>query len=403
MRRLLWLLCVLPACKGESAKDSDSGTPEPVVDCAERPIATPSPRGEVGGAWDATHERFVVFGGDQGVPVQCSSQTDFVGETWAFQPDCDNFVQLSGGDGPKRRGRHATAGDGSHMWIHGGRFRAETSGLYDLFDDTWVFDFATDSWTELDAPGGPSKRTNHVAVVAGNKLYIYGGNASNDGLAFIPLGDTWALDLDTLAWTELQTRNNPPERLFHAAATDGSFLYVYAGGDEDAFFGPFFRDLWALDLTSLEWTEMSGGSDGPEGRIWPSLTYDPVLDQLVMFAGHDDQELGNHNELWSFDIGTSQWDRLKKGDTPNQPAGGFCDFPAEFTNVDLESPERRNGFASALTDAGELFVFGGKTDCGLINDVWSLDIAAGEWSNRVRASAGESCERANAACDALCF
>lgn len=401
MNRLTLLApALLLACS--TADENDTSAPV-AADCSTRPIDVPTPRGEVAGAWDAVNGRFVLFGGDEGVPESCMSQTEFTGETWAFQPDCDNFVQLQPADAPKRRGRHATASDGERMVIHGGRFRDGTSGTYDVLDDTWVLDFATDTWTKLDAPGGPSPRSNHAAALVGRKLYVYGGNASDDGLAFTPLGDTWVLDLDTLAWTELDTTNAPPDRLFHAAATDGELLYVYAGGDENAFTGPFFRDLWALDLQTLEWSELSDGRDGPEGRIWPVLVHDSALGRLVMFAGHDDQELGNHNELWAFDLGSKAWDRVRKGDTPNEPAAGFCDFPAGFTDIDLESPERRNAFASALSPAGDLYVFGGKTDCGLINDVWSLSLANDAWTSRIRATAGESCERAYEECASLCF
>ena len=148
---------------------------------------------------------------------------------------------------------------------------------------------------------------------------------------------------------------------------------------------------------------MSDGQDGPDARIWGSMDYDPTLDQLVVFGGHDDQELGNRNDLWTYDIGTGKWDELKKGDKPNQPANGFCDFPSGFTDIDFDSPERRNAFASGFSDEGELFVFGGKTDCGIINDVWSLSLGSQTWSNRVTASAGQSCERANQACSSLCF
>ncbi len=399
-RMLAPILCAvaLAGCSGGDEKD----TAVPVAPaCDERPIELPTPRGEVGGAWDPVNDRMVLFGGDHGVPVSCAPQTDFVGDTWAFQPDCDNFVELKPADAPKRRGRHATAADATRMIVHGGRSRQGTSGDYDVYDDTWSFDFATDTWSELDAPGGPSARSNHVSVIVGSKLYIYGGNASDDGLAFTPLGDTWMLDLDTLAWTELTTSNTPPDRLFHAGATDGAFLYVYAGGDENAFFGPFFDDLWALDLASLEWTELSDGAEGPEGRIWPALAHDAALGRLVMFGGHDDQELGNHNELWAFDLGTKAWDRVHKGDTANAPANGQCDFPEDFTNIDLESPERRNGFAYALSPAGDLYVFGGKTDCGLINDMWAL--TGDTWTSRVRATAGESCQRAYEDCSSLCF
>ncbi len=396
-------LLLLIACSGTDGSDTaKDGTIPPAADCSERPIDLPSARGEVGGAWDEAGQRFVFFGGDEGVPQSCQSQTDFTGETWAFHADCDNFDKIEGNP-PKSRGRFATTTDSlrGRMLVHGGRFRDGTSGTYTLFEDLWAFDFATDTWTELAAPGGPSPRSNHEMVVIGDTLWLYGGNASNDGLFFLPLGDLWSLDLNTLTWTEVDPAGDPVPRLFHNVATDGELLFVYAGGGEDAFTGPFYRDLWAFDPGNGQWTEVSSGSDGPEGRIWASLHWDPVGGGLVMFAGHDDQALGNHNELWAFDLGTGAWERVREGDTLDAGGNGFCDFPADFTHVDLESPERRNAFASAMTPAGELWVFGGKTDCGIINDAWSW---AGEaWTLRSRATFGESCVRANAACDALCF
>ena len=65
---------------------------------------------------------------------------------------------------------------------------------------------------------------------------------------------------------------------------------------------------------------------------------------------------------------------LTQGDTYNRPAYGVCDFPADFTNVDPNSPERRAAAAWTLTDDNRFMVFGGKTDCGNANDVWALDL-----------------------------
>lgn len=368
--------------------------------------ARPSPRSEMEAVWDAAGGRMVFFGGDQGFPVMCMSQTDFVAQTWAFRPDCDEFDQIETDVAPSARGRYAMAHDavGQRMVIHGGRFRDGTMGTYTLFDDTWIFDLTTDTWTEVDATG-PSARTNHTAVVLGNELLVYGGNASDNGLAFTPLADLWSLDLATQTWTELSPDAPPGSRLFHAAAasSDGTTMFIYGGGDENAFVGPFFGDLWGYDRTADAWAMLDDGSGGPVGSIWGDLLFDAQTQRLLLWGAHEDNLLGNNNKIWSyaFDAG---WTRIEEGDVQLADPAGFCDFPVDFVDPDLDAPERRSGGAAVLTDDGELLVFGGKTDCGISDDVWGWSLSREAWTNRVAATAGEICVRAFAeGCETMCF
>lgn len=402
MRKAIFTLLI--ACGGGDAPDDALEAPP---DCDARPLAFPTARGEVAGAWDAGRGRMVFFGGDHGTPQNCQAQTDFVGETWAFHTDCDSFEEIVTSPSPPARGRHVAAPDEARgrMIVHGGRFREGTSGEYTLRGDTWAFDFAADTWERLAGPnGGPSPRTNHVGVVIGDRFVIHGGNDSADGASFRPLGDTWALDLTTNTWSQLPTTGDVGARLFHAGATDGRRLYVYSGGDENAFFGPFFSGLWALDLETLAWSRLhAGGGGAPLGRIWANLVYDADGHRLLLWGGHDDGALGNNNEMWSFDLLGGGWKLLRGGDLPNNTSGGLCDFPHDFTLVDLGSPERRNANVGALTHDGELLIFGGKTDCGLIDDVWGWSISDGRWTLRSRATEGESCVRAYDDCTTHCF
>lgn len=400
-----------PASSGSSSgavDSSGSSTGDTAVDCTRSDLR-PSARSEIDGVWDAPRGRMVFFGGDQGTPASGMSQTDFVGETWAFRTDCDEFDQLAeGSDGPPPRGRYAVAHDvaGARMFIHGGRYRASTSGTYTLYDDTWAFDLATDTWSQIDAVG-PSPRTNHTAVVAGTKLLVFGGNASNNGLAFTPLDDLWVLDLETETWDELPNAGAPDARLFHSAAIsdDGGTMFIYGGGDESAFTGPFFADFWAYDIADGTWTELgTDSSTTPIGSIWGDLVFDGAHDQLLLWGAHEDNLLGNDNKLWSFDLAGGQWTLLVEGDVLQAEPAGFCDFPVDFVDPDLTAPERRSAGAGVLTDAGELVVFGGKTDCGIIDDVWSWSLADATWTNRIRATTGEICVRAFAdGCTTMCF
>lgn len=393
--------------EGSSSWDGSSTGGEP-LDCRARPTDRPTARGEVEGVWDPIRSRMVVFGGDQGVPVQCMSQTDFVAETWAFHPDCDNFERIAVEGGPSPRGRHAVAYDPTRntMLVHGGRHRPDTSGAYTLFDDTWALDLQTDTWTRLGSGGAPA-RANHTAVVAGDRMIVFGGNASTDGLQFLPLGDLWALDLVAGTWTELHTAGGPSGRLFHAAAVsdDATKMYVYGGGDESAFTGPFFAELWELDLRSGAWALLDQSAGVlPLQSILGDLLYDAPRNQLLLWGAHEDNLLGNANKIWTYDLNDGGWSIQDEGDVLQAQPAGFCDFPADFVSPDLDAPERRSAGAAVLTGEGGMFVFGGKTDCGIIDDVWARDLAAGTWERRVRATTGEICARAFAeGCRTMCF
>lgn len=373
------------------------------VDCSDRPLAVPSSRAEIEGVWDAPRGRMLVFGGDQGTPVQCMSQTEFVADVWAFHTDCNNFEQLDPGPGLSPRGRYALAHDatGERVLIHGGRFRDGTMGAYTLLDDLWAYELATDTWTAL--PSGATPRSNHIAAVVGDRLVVHGGSESTDGLSFLPLGDTWVFELTSETWSQLATTGDPSPRLFHAVAASSAALFMFGGGDENAFVGPFFNDLWALDVQSGAWTMLDDGASGPPGFTASDLVYDDATQLLLLWGGHDDTELGARNTLYAYDLADGGWTGLEIGDVYNAPAAGFCDFPADFVVPDLDAPERRHAGAAVLSDAGELLIFGGKTDCGLINDVWSWSLSDATWTERSPATVGEICLRSFANCQSLCF
>ena len=415
------LACTTLACTPDSKSDDElgSGSSDEVgesggsdtetLDCSARPIDIPTPRADLEGVWDAERERMVFFAGDQGTPIMCMSQTDYTAEVWAFHTDCDNFERIEPGAGMPARGRYALAHDLAHgrALIHGGRTREGTSGPYTVFDDLWAYELATDTWTELAK--GPSPRSNHVAAIVGNRLVVHGGNASSNGLVFDPLGDTWAFDLDAETWSQVTTSNDPPARLFHSATVgpDDASLVVYGGGDENAF-TMFLHDMWVLQLaadgTSGAWTMLGQGASPPPGPSSADLVLDPARNRLVLWAGHEDNLLGNTNALWAYDLGGGSWSSLITGDLLTGASNGFCDFPADFVTPDLDSPERRSAGVAVLMDEGEtLLIFGGKTDCGLINDVWSLNLADHVWTERSPATGGEICLRAFANCQTMCF
>jgi hypothetical protein len=195
--------------------------------------------------------------------------------------------------------------------------------------------------------------------------------------------------------------------LFHSGALDpktGRF-FVYGGGGANAFQGPFYGDLWALSPDRTAWTQVAAMGTGPGNRIWSTLAFDPGANAVILFGGHDDGAVGNQNDTWTLAGGASTWTQIVPPEVEKTKPAGFCAFPVDFTTVNATAPDRRSAQAAGFDGATRtLHVFGGKTDCGLIDDAWTFDAAAGTWSRDAKAGAGESCVRGDnpGQCTSLC-
>jgi hypothetical protein len=368
------------------------------------------------GVYDPTRRKLVWFGGDDGAPVQCQPASHPIGELWEYDTRCATFLRIEtdGGPGGRARGTAALDTTRDRMLLFGGRFREGSSGLYQLYDEVWALNLEDYSWELLSTSGdAPVARVNTASAYdkAADEFIIYAGNSSTSGAAFIPLGDVRALNLETLTWRKVQdSAPRPVNRLFHTAAldTEGRTLYVYGGGGQDAFLGPFYGDLWALHLDSGTWTKLYDpldGDSGPDARIWSTITFDDATGTLFLFGGHDDGAVGNQNDTWAFSPETMEWRAIISPETVNQQPAGFCDFPKDFVIPNLDAPDRRSAHLAVLDDQrGEWVIFGGKTDCGIIDDVWTLDLEREAWVRLLGSTAGEACIRGDNpdACLAMC-
>ncbi len=385
--------------------------------CEPELTVAPTPRGEICGGM--VGGKMWVMYGDDGVPVNCNPALSPAADAWVYDP-CSGWSKAPGEPGtslPAPRARSASAVDdqNGYLYVYGGRFRDGSSGPYVVRPDLWMFDAAADKWLLLSASGPPPRSNGILALQRSTQqLWIHGGNASNSGLSFLPLGDTWRYDMSAGMWSAVTTQGaQPPKRLFHSGAitSDDKYLVVFGGGGANAWTGPFYHDTWRLDLATLTWEEIGKSGDRPEGRIKTGLIALPGTGELLLFGGHDDGAVGNRNDLWRLDVAAGTWKLVHAGDLgvggdPTKtfkPANAFCDFPPDFMDVDQESPERREGFLwnyDLIT--GRIWMFGGKADCGPLHDIWSLDPTTLVWKPEYDATEGWSCVRFQSPCNTLC-
>lgn len=265
----------------------------------------------------------------------------------------------------------------------------------------------------MPTPGErPTARVNGVMVFDPGReaLWLMGGNQSEHGTQYLPTNDVWSYSVSEERWQQHNVSVGPAPRFFHAGLFDAErgSLVVYGGADENsvAGVGNYFDDLWALDVGSLEWTELAAEGAKPAGRFSAGLVHDTSRDEYVLAFGHDAGALGNRNDTWRFLPGLRSWrfvgseDGLGAADVPDA-----CERPVDFVKVEPELPERRHAHTLSWSEPCEhALSFGGKTDCGSSDDVWAY--AGRRWTERLAAREGEVCVRATgdaAECGSLCF
>ncbi len=408
--RLLLPLMLVGCSTGPVNPPADGAVADGSADaraCGPGSSTQPQARGDAVGAVDPATGLLYVFGGDVGPTVMCIPSPMFRNDTWSYDAECDAWRSIETATAPTARARAAFATDTRRrrLVLFGGRFRAGASGNYTLYNDVWAFDFAAQSWAQIEVTApGPTPRANAAAAYdpMADELLVHGGNTSASGTAFQPQSDLWALNLETRAWRRVATMGTGPSaRLFHGATVSGGALWVLGGGGANAFQGPFFKDVFRLDISTSTWSRVLDANDDIAGRINPALV--PDGDGVLLLAGHDDGSLGNRNDA----IGVSAAGAVTvhvAGDQLNQPPAGFCDFPADFVAAQADTPERRSaGIVAHDPTRNRVVVYGGKTDCGLAGDVWIFDLATHQWRVSRSTNDGMSCARQNrTGCSTLC-
>ena len=403
MRHLFFLLALGCAEKDEPVLGESIDLDH--LEATERP----TPRSEVYGVGDPVSNSIMVFGGNDGPVVNQRPTSVFLQETWLFEPGY-GWTELNI-DMPSARARYGAAYDasGQRALIFGGRYRDEGgSGPYDLFNELWAFDFSTQSWALLDSGTGPSPRTYPSTFWDDQEqaLYVWGGMVNADPMVIETNQELWRYKDGS--WEQLTTSGDVPSpRTFLSETWDSQRrrMVIFAG-QEGNYWDLAYNETYALNIDSLEWTELNNGTDAPSTRMHPHLTYDEARDRYLMFGGHTD--IGDGNDLWEMDPESGTWSEVRIADEFTG-AGLGCnnnssEVPADYVDQDVTAPERRHrGMYTLMHD--NLWIFGGMhAECSdHLDDTWRYPLDGGDWTELIEARTGESCARQDADCECLCY
>ena len=141
-------------------------------------------------SYDLESDRVILFG----IPTN---------ETWVYDYNSDNWTSMHPEISPPVRQYSAMAYDSEsdRIVLFGGGREAVNAYYYTIFcDDTWLYDYNSDTWTEVKSAIHPNKRVYHTMAYnpSIDRIILFGGWSYDDQM---PMDDRfWTFDTNTGKW-----------------------------------------------------------------------------------------------------------------------------------------------------------------------------------------------------------
>ncbi|MFX1319181.1 MAG: kelch repeat-containing protein [Promethearchaeota archaeon] len=185
-------------------------------------------------------ERQILFGG-------LGDSATYLGDTWAYDYDTNTWTDRAPAASPPRRFDHRMVYDSeSDKVILVGGIGLGAA----ILDDVWAYDYDTNTWTE---------RTSFPTIIASHSLaydsamdrvILYGG-ARNFGETDLR-DETWTYDYNTDTWELLITDPHPPEAcrgyMTYDAGAERTILFGFRGPQPDPV---LYEETWALHYLDI--------------------------------------------------------------------------------------------------------------------------------------------------------
>lgn len=220
-------------------------------------------------------------------------------------------------DGGPRRVNHASVAVGDYIYSFGGYCTGEdyrstcAIDVHILNTNNMRWSLAPTMKDEYGVmckyPDVPFQRYGHTAIAYEHKVYIWGGR--NDEIVCDIL---FCFDTKTLKWSKpLATGKVPGARDGHSACLYGNRMYIFGGFEE--MIDKFSCDVHYLDLETMHWTFVDTRGDPPSYRDFHSATI--VNHKMFVFGGRGDSWGPYHSQeeiycpkIVCLDLRTNRWE-----------------------------------------------------------------------------------------------
>lgn len=308
------------------------------------PALSPAGRRSFAFAFDPVRGVAILFGGDNGAAL---------GDTWEWDSAARSWTQLSPTHSPVGETRIDMAYEATLGMVLFTQHYVAPS----VITETWVWNGS--GWIKQTPAADPGRRdwAELIYDTSMQKVILMGGYNYQIGA---PSADIWVWDpLAAGGATWYEVSSQPMNRNYHAMAYDSNRNEtILFGGSKriSTYQYLYFMDTWRYD--SSGWTQLHPLTNPPK-RIEHKMVYDSARQRVVLFGGYGPSAA--LDDTWEWD-GTN-WTEV----SPASPA---------------LSPAARTGFMMAYDAArNETILYGGA---GSFSDTWAWNGTV--WTEKTPAS-----------------
>ena len=311
------------------------------------PMINPGPMYRHSMVYDSIHDQVILFGG-----MYANYEINryvYYNETWIYTYSNNLWTNMNTTEKPSSRYSTSIVYDFTRdcIILFGGNERYQ-SILFgpdpDMKDDTWIYNFTDNSWTNMNPLTKPSARDGHSMVYdsKNNQTILFGGWDKN----LYDLGDTWIYNYSSNAWINMNPTTKPSAREDHSMIYDSTHDCVILFGGEIA------RDVdnswWFYNYSSNTWTR---AIPTPLSRTRHSMTYDSTHNQVILFGGVDKK--GNLNEeTWIYTCSNNSWRNMNPTTKPSARMGHSMVYDSTRDQVILFG-----GYIGGEQDSDETWIY----------------------------------------------
>jgi N-acetylneuraminic acid mutarotase len=243
------------------------------------PAGSPSPRAATTMVYANSIGQTILFGGF-GLGHSVVSN-----ETWAYDYANNTWELVETRVAPSQRASYGMALDSKRDEI------VLFGGFTELgyFNDLWVYKISEKEWLEIEQSGTLPAHRGAMSFVydTRNDAFVMFGGFSAEGF----FSDTWTLDAESKAWTEVQAQSSPPPTRSRMVYDERAGISILFGGDTIPSEGhqgspiPYDK-TWAYNYSEKNWAEIST-SGKPSPRGLNGIAYETESGSVVIFGGTD--------------------------------------------------------------------------------------------------------------------